>query len=92
MITRAVGEITKETAKGKFGGDPIAEYMYSTDNNLESGSVEWDIWFAQSGKRIVFEDDRGFVWVTKYGSEEEAITWFERLDSDYSAWLEEDEL
>lgn len=86
MITRAVGEITKETAKHKFGGDPVAEYMYSNDNDQTSGSVEWDVWFAQSGKRIVFEDDRGFVWVTKYKNEAQAIRWFELLDRDYSTW------
>lgn len=89
MITRAVGEITRETAKHKFGGDPIAEYMYSTDNNLESGSVEWDFWFAQSGKRIVFESSSGHVWVNRYGTEALATEGFEWFDAQYGEWLDE---
>lgn len=87
-------EITKETARYKFGGDPMAEYlgMLGLDGTDEdTGSVEWDVFVMRFGKRIVLEDDRGFVWVEKHETEEDAKRAFNRWESAYWHWLDQED-
>lgn len=72
--------------------DGMAEYigvMLMGDADRDCGSVEWDVWCGQYGKRLLLNDDRGFVWVQKYATEEDASADYDRIEL---AWCEyEDE-
>lgn len=92
------GTINAESASHKYGRDPMAEYLdYLAGTGMfadrDSGNVECASgWFAQFGKRILRHDERGFVWVEKYATKEEADAIYEALDAEYAEWdRDEDE-
>jgi hypothetical protein len=83
-----------EVSPHKFGGDPMAEYLHylagSSGQDCETGSAtEWHYWVAQFGKRLLFEDSQGFVWVDNYGSIAGAEDAFNEIARDYETWEEE---
>lgn len=88
-------EINRWTAKYKYGGDPMAEYldMLAGDGGQddETGEVDWQYWVAKFGKRLLFTDDRGFVWVEKYKDEVSAKGVFESIGEEYGDWLNEND-
>jgi hypothetical protein len=73
-------------------GSAMAEWLDSGPEPDEStGSVEWRGHVARFGKRLMIEDDQGFVTVERFGSETAAIYRFEQIDAEYSAWMDDDE-
>ena len=73
-------------------GSAMAEYLDLLDGEDEStGSTEWSIFARRFGKRILCGDDRGFVWVTRFATEDDAIREFEDIDAKYCAWENQDE-
>ena len=56
-----------------------------------TGSVEWAYAIDRVGKRIVFEDDQGFVTMIRFDSEAEAQNWFAEYDSNYAAWMSDED-
>jgi hypothetical protein len=96
MITTDGIEITRETARYKFGGDPFAEYLWNVSLHAtpdeESGDVEASCgWFARIGRHILRSDSQGFVWRESYPSVGEAMAQFSELSSEYHEWDDEDE-
>jgi len=70
----------------------MAEWLDSGPEPDEStGSVEWHGHVSRFGKRLLHEDDRGFVSVERFDTEAEAIDRFETIDAEYGAWLDDDE-
>lgn len=87
--------IDKNSARYKFGGDPMAEYLHrlSLDSSYDdaSGDVEAPTgWFARFGKRILRSDSQGFVWCEKYDTETAAEAMFAALDHYYGIWGDEE--
>lgn len=76
MILTRTGETTRDLHWGKFDS-PMAVYLY--DLMLEGcEGDEWDsdgngAWFHRFGRRILHGDDRGFVGVVTYPTEDEAV-------------------
>lgn len=87
MITINGIEITRETAKYKFGGNPMAEFLWqlSLDSGEDDsyGDGDLGIWFALFGKRILCSDEQGFVWIDKYPNEAEALRDFNEMVNDH---------
>jgi len=70
----------------------MAEYLSYCDGEDEwTGSVEWDVYVQRFGKRILFNDDRGFVWVDKFASEDEAKAQFMLIAEAYHPWAMADD-
>jgi len=91
MITTAGTEITRATAAHKYGGDPMAEYLYDITLNgcadEESGTVESPTgWFARVGRRIVTADNYGFVDQIRYDTVNDARIAFDATARDFRAW------
>lgn len=55
----------------------------------DAGSVEWDVHVMRFGKRLLFTDDRGFVWCEKRTTEAEAKEAFEKVETAYGEWADE---
>lgn len=73
--------------------DGMAEYLSTAllgEGDRECGNAcDWDVYVAQYGKRLLLTDTRGFVWVQKYATEEDASADYDRIEL---AWCEyEDE-
>jgi hypothetical protein len=87
--------INRETARYKFGGDPMAEYLWELamdgGQDDDTGEVDWVCWVVKFGKRLLFTDDRGFVWCDRYANEEEAQAAFDYAAGQYNKWLNQDE-
>ena len=84
--------ITAESAKYKYGGDTMAEYLDHVDGEDDwTGSVEWDVYVRRFGKRLLLTDDRGFVWVQKYATAAECQEAFASIDAAYCKWSEEND-
>ncbi len=87
--------INQETAKHKFGGDPMAEYLWEATmdggQDDDTGEIDWDCWVAKFGKRLLFTDDRGFVWCKRHFTEELAAEEFDFIASKYGEWLDQNE-
>lgn len=56
-----------------------------------TGTVEWNAWYALVGRRIVSQDDRGFVYVAKYRDVDHARDVFAALAENYAEWCSDDE-
>lgn len=80
-------EITRGTARYKFGGDPMAEYLYSLDHDEYTGDSDFGLYVSLFGKRLLISDDHGFVWVEKHATTSEAREAFDAYDHDYLDWL-----
>ena len=82
--------INKATAAHKYCGDPMAEYcdwVAMRDMERGSGDVECPTgYFVQLGRRILFNDTQGFVWLEKWPEEQAATQVFEALDRYYGEW------
>jgi hypothetical protein len=72
--------------------DGMAEYLDATstggDADETTGTTEWVFHVSRFGKRLLFSDDQGFVWVEKHATEAEAIAEFEDHDAAYGEWLD----
>lgn len=72
--------------------DGMAEYLDATSMgggaDEETGTTEWHYHVSRFGKRLLFADDQGFVWVSKYATEAAAVTDFEIIDAEYGEWLD----
>lgn len=83
-------EIRETVSPHKFGGDKMAAalWLLSLDGGQDeqTGDVEWSIWAARFGRRILYCDTYGFVGQTRYATEALAIEQFRLIDDDYSAW------
>lgn len=96
MMTRDGSTINRESARHKFGGDPMAEYLWrlSLDSSFldeDTGDVYSSIgWCARFGKRILHVDDVGFVDCVRYASADDAILAFGMLQDEYDIWSDEE--
>lgn len=67
----------------------MAEYLDSGyDYDDATGDVSWHGFVRRFGKRLVHEDDYGFVTVERYATEAEAIERWETIDAEYGEWLD----
>ena len=70
MILRNGTEITRDNGSVKFGRDGMAEYLWGLTldggEDRSDGDVNAGGWFAQFGRRVVWCDEQGSVWVNKY--------------------------
>jgi hypothetical protein len=81
--------INTVTAKYKYCGQPIAEYLHVLSEGDEAtGSTEWAEHVQRFGKRLLFTDDQGFVTCKRYPTEDEAKACFGVIDSKYCEWLD----
>lgn len=88
MITRDGYTINRETARHKFGGDPMAEYLHllsmdGQEDDQTGDATEWNYWAARFGRRILTTDSQGFVSQYRYASEDEAKTDFAEMCDAY---------
>jgi hypothetical protein len=96
MILADGTEISRATVSPhKFGGDPMAEYLYvlnldSSFDRITGDACDWFYIVSQYGKRLLFNDSQGFVWVIRHATEAEASAHFDLIDADYSATEEGD--
>jgi hypothetical protein len=93
MITTEGDSITRETAAHKYGGDPMAEYLdrfnpqdadeYVTHpGEVSEGAMRF-------GRRLLWWDDAGFVYVHRHDTLAEAeyamaemVAYYDDLDTD----------
>lgn len=86
-----------EVSPHKFGGDPMAEYLYylSLDSSFPDrqtgNAVEWSVYVSQFGKRLVCCDTQGFVWVEKYDTVADADRSFTEYDEAYAEFEGDDD-
>lgn len=72
-------------------GSAMAEYLDAgLDPDQATGSVEWHGHVSRFGKRLLHEDDRGFVSVERYPTEAAAVERFEAIDAEYGEWVDSD--
>lgn len=95
MRTDDVTDITRENATHKFGGDPMAMYLHWLSLNsladADGGHVAAPTgWYAQFGKRLLREDDRGFVWVERYATKALADEMYATLEDEFAEWDEDE--
>lgn len=92
-MTTFTDEIRETVSPHKFGGSRMAAacWLISLDGcaDEETGDAnEWLYHAARIGRRILYTDDQGFVWVDTYKSELEAIRAFEADERSYGEALE----
>ena len=80
---------------GKFEGQSgMAEYVYnlSLDGTAdeETGETEWELFAARFGKRLLFENDRGFVTLERFQTGDQAREAFRQIDRRYAKWCASD--
>lgn len=91
------GTIDQTSAAHKYGGDTMAEYLdmlagTGMHADRDSGDMEAPTgWFAQFGKRLLRHDDRGFVWVERFDTKEQADLFYDALDAEYAEWADDDD-
>ena len=98
MITREGGEIRfTDRYRSKFGS-ALAEYVYCCliaggwDTVASIGDADWGESFDRVGPRhILHSDDRGFVDLYRYPTEDECDAVWDEIDAAYSDWLSDDE-
>lgn len=65
----------------------IAEYLYLfDDNDEETGDSEWGYHVRRFGRRLLYENDQGFVWSERHRTERHAMAFFEQIENEYSQW------
>jgi len=68
-------------------GDAFAEWLSTQHPDFYGGNVESPTgWFGLYGKRIVINDDRGFIYCERHDSTDGARRRFEELETIYSDW------
>jgi hypothetical protein len=95
MITKNGNSIRVSDTRHKFDS-ALCEYVYDdmeswADFN-NSGDAECPVgWYAKVGdKRIISGDERGFVYLRRFGNEAERDVMYNALDHVYYAWSNED--
>jgi hypothetical protein len=89
MILRDGTEVSRaEVSPHKFGSDPMAEYLYvlnmdSSFDRITGDACDWFYIVSQYGKRLLFNDSQGFVWVDRYATEAEASKVFDAIEADF---------
>ncbi|MBA3580801.1 MAG: hypothetical protein H0W42_12555 [Gemmatimonadaceae bacterium] len=86
-----------EVSPHKFGGDPMAEYLWLL--TLEQGSsdeytgdaCDWHYIVHRFGRRLLICYSSGFVDVQVEEDEQAAIEAFEMIDAEYSAYMGDEE-
>lgn len=94
MKTLQGTEIRQSDTRHKFD-TALAEYLHevSSDGTQETtGNVtELGYYVTKFGKRLLFENDSGFVWVATYESVSKADCEFETHDQIYSDFFSEED-
>lgn len=80
-----------EVSPHKFGGDPMAEYLYrlAGDGSADESTgdaVDWHYLAHRFGKRVMVNTSMGFVEVVKYDDVDEAIAAMRDHDLEYRAY------
>ena len=85
MRTLEGDTINRETARYKYGTDPMAEYLDRIHDMADDsiGSVDELGHFARFGRRILATDTQGFVDVYRYDTETEAVDTFDAIITNY---------
>lgn len=86
--------INKESARYKYGGDPMAEYLsWRAMEDMERGSGDVECptgYFIRFGRRILLNDSQGFVWVETWPETQAAEQVFDALNRYYGEWEYDD--
>lgn len=95
-MTAFTDEVRQTVSPHKFGGSRIAAacWLVSLDGcaDEETGDAnEWQYHASRIGRRILYTDSAGFVWVDTYDSELAAVRAFEADDRSYGEYLEAQE-
>lgn len=83
--------IDRTTAGYKFGGDPMAEYLFilSMEPGTEHiGESDYGLWVTKFGRRLLMSNDQGFVWVERYDTEFGAQAAYDDYEENYNAWYD----
>jgi hypothetical protein len=85
-----------EVSPHKFGGDPMAEYLWmlSLDGGADEttgDACDWHYHVSRFGKRILICQSSGAVAAIRYEFEETARGVFRDIDAEYSAYLGDEE-
>jgi len=79
-----------EVSAYKFGGDPMAEYLYRLVLDGDRGdeytgdAVDWNVIVHRFGKRLLLNDSQGFVWVAQFDTDSEAAEVFAEIEAEYA--------
>lgn len=95
-MTAFTDEVRETVSPHKFGGDRMAAacWLVSLDGSAdeETGDAnEWHYWTARIGRRLLYTDSHGFVWVDTYDTELQAERAFASDDRSYGEYLEAQE-
>lgn len=96
MILHDGEVIDRETARHKFGGDPMAEYLHrlsceGMSDEWTGDAIDWNYCVHRFGKRLLFCFPSGFVDQVRLEDEQAAIEGFEECQAEYDAWLGDEE-
>ena len=78
-------------------GSAMAEYLCTVEGGTivadeDTGTVEAPTgWVGRFGRRLMQEDDRGFISVERFATEDEAVERFEAIARAYDDWDSQDE-
>ena len=78
-------------------GSAIAEFLCAVEGGTivadeDTGTVEAPTgWVGRFGRRLMTEDDRGFITVERFATEAEAVERFEEVAEAFNAWDSQDE-
>jgi len=91
-MTTFTDEVRATVSPWKFGGSrrAAAAYLVSLDGcaDAETGDAHvWYGWAARIGRTVLLVTDHGFVYATRYPSDEAAQAVLDLIDSDYGAFL-----
>lgn len=80
-----------EVSPHKFGGDPMAEYLWllSLDglaDETTGDACDWHYHVSRFGRRLLFCYSNGFVDVMRFDDEQEAREAFENIDGEFLAY------
>jgi hypothetical protein len=91
MITRNGEDIRLSDQHRHKYDSAMAEFLDTLDADETTGSVDWRGFVGRYGKRLLHEDDRGFVSVERYPTVADAVERFETLDAEYCTWDDVDD-
>lgn len=96
MTTTLRDEARELVSPHKFGGDRMAALLYilsldGGEDEQTGDAVDWQFHAARFGRRILYCDTQGFVWLDRYPSELQAVRAFEADDRSYGEYLEAQE-
>ena len=90
MLTKDFGEITRETARYKYNGSPMCEYLHTLAGDTsyldaDCGDSNYG-WVGLMGKWVLESDTYGACYATKYATSAEAGEVYANLESAYYDW------